>query len=80
VLEDQEPRKIVKVIISSNLFRGVNLKEKPVVDKDNVIHFPPGEFEPLLVDTWSKYIFGYVEAWFWGRLEQKAEDSTRAPK
>lgn len=70
VLEEKGLRNISKVIVSSELFRGLNLKEKPSVDKHNVVHIPRGDYDPTLVEMWSRYIVGYVEGWWWGHLLQ----------
>lgn len=65
VLEEKGLRNIRKVFVSSDLFRGLNLKEKPTVDKENVLHIARGEYDPTLVSIWSSYIAGYVEGWWW---------------
>jgi hypothetical protein len=69
VLEDDGNRNIKKIVISSDLFRGVNLKEKPTVDQGNVLRFQPGDFDERLVETWSSYVFGYWEGRFYGSVK-----------
>jgi hypothetical protein len=73
ILDDRGLRTIKKVIVSAELFRGLNLREKPSVDKDNVTHFLPGGYDPHLVTIWSRYVVGFVEGWFWSRMSPKSD-------
>jgi hypothetical protein len=73
VLDEEGLRGITKVVVSIDMFREVKSSEKLTVDKNNVVRFQLGDFDPNLLETWSQYISGYIEGWNMGRLMQAAE-------
>jgi hypothetical protein len=73
VLDDQDVRSVNKVIVSSELFGlgGTEIGKTPS---------SAGNYDLSAVSVWSKYIVGYVEGWFWGRMQQLSEQSAEPPK
>lgn len=78
VLEDDGLRKIDRVVVSSELFRGAPATEERGSAKGNGRE--PANYDSDLVYMWSKYIAGYAEGWFWGRITQLSEQSAALPK
>jgi hypothetical protein len=72
--ESRGIRVIRRVVVSTDLFRDLDLKSgKTTVDNDKAVHFSHGPFSASLAESWSKYIAGYIEGWNWGRFEAMSQ-------
>ena len=58
---------------------GVRNVNKVIVSSE-LFRLTNGDYDLASVSVWSKYVVGYSEGWFWGRMQQMSELGTDPPK
>ncbi len=73
VLSDEGPRFIRTVVVSTDSFRGFDVRSTLNERNENIARITRTDFDPSQLNNTAWRIEGYVDGWNWSRFRQMAE-------